>query len=101
MAGVLTLLITYPMVAWPYAFTQNQFNPKMLFRGFQMSFLGVIIFRSAYFGLFDSLHPMLPTKNNFLMNFTLGYAVSVFSTFLTHPIDQLRRVMMQTNGTPG
>lgn len=100
MAGVLTLLITYPMGVWQYAFTQNQFNPKILFKGFQMSCLGVLMFRSTYFGLFDSLNPILPNKNNFLINFTLGYVVSVNSSLVAYPIDQLRRAMMQVNGTP-
>ena len=68
-----------------------------------MSCFGVLMFRSTYFGLYDSLNPMLPAqfKNNFLVNFCLGYVVSVISTVIAYPIDQIRRIMMKANGTPG
>lgn len=49
-----------------------------LYRGFNISCVGIIVYRGLYFGMYDSLKPALPAqyKDNFLVNFALGWAVT-------------------------
>ena len=56
-------------------------------------------FRGAYFGLFDTLKPILLGENaNVLAVFALGYGVTVGSGILSYPVDTVRRRMMMTSG---
>lgn len=52
-----------------------------LYRGFNISCVGIIVYRGLYFGLYDSLKPMLPEnlQNSFLATFALGWAVTTGS----------------------
>ena len=46
-----------------------------LYRGFVISAVGIFIYRGFYFGLYDSLKPiLLPKDAGFLASFTLGYS---------------------------
>ena len=46
-----------------------------LYRGFVISAVGIFIYRGFYFGLYDSLKPiLLPADAGFLASFTLGYS---------------------------
>ena len=47
-----------------------------LYRGFVISCVGIIVYRGFYFGLFDTIRPMLPENANFLLTFSVGYAVT-------------------------
>lgn len=70
-----------------------------LYRGFVISCVGIFIYRGLYFGLYDSLKPMLLGKNtNLLYSFLLGWAVTVTSGLISYPIDTIRRRMMMTSG---
>jgi len=71
-----------------------------LYRGFVVSCVGIFIYRGFYFGLFDTLKPILiPGENpSLLLTFSLGYAVTVFSGLLAYPLDTVRRRMMMTSG---
>jgi len=71
-----------------------------LYRGFVISCVGIFIYRGFYFGLFDTLKPMLLPGDNpsLLLSFCLGYAVTVFSGLLAYPLDTIRRRMMMTAG---
>merc|ERR1712180_511590 len=55
-----------------------------LYRGFVISCVGIFIYRGMYFGLYDSIKPIV-----------LGDNASVFLSF---PIDTVRRRMMMTSG---
>lgn len=71
-----------------------------LYRGFVVSCVGIFIYRGFYFGLFDTLKPILLPGDNpsLLLSFALGYAVTVFSGLLAYPLDTIRRRMMMTSG---
>ena len=50
-----------------------------LYRGFVISAVGIFIYRGFYFGLYDSLKPiLLPKDAGFLASFTLGYSKYTF-----------------------
>ena len=68
-----------------------------LYRGFAVSCVGIVVYRGFYFGLYDSLKPLLPI-NNFATNFALGWAVTIFAGLLSYPLDTIRRRMMMTSG---
>lgn len=70
-----------------------------LYRGFVSSAFGIFLYRGAYFGLFDTLKPILCGDNaNLMASFALGYAVTVVSGILSYPVDTVRRRMMMTSG---
>jgi solute carrier family 25 (adenine nucleotide translocator) protein 4/5/6/31 len=71
-----------------------------LYRGFVISCVGIFIYRGLYFGLYDTLKPMLLGDNSgFLASFLLGWVVTVVSGLASYPIDTIRRRMMMTSGT--
>jgi len=70
-----------------------------LYRGFVISCVGIVVYRGFYFGLYDSLKPIILGENSGLfLNFILGYTVTVSSGLLSYPIDTIRRRMMMTSG---
>merc|ERR1719244_2293849 len=70
-----------------------------LYRGFVISCVGIVVYRGFYFGLYDSLKPILLGDNaNLMLSFILGYTVTVSSGLLSYPIDTIRRRMMMTSG---
>ena len=49
-----------------------------LYRGFVISCVGIIVYRGCYFGLYDTLKPMILGDSNSLMaSFALGYGKCV------------------------
>lgn len=71
-----------------------------LYRGFVISCVGIVIYRGLYFGIYDSIKPILPgdMKDNLAVNFLLGWGVTVGSGLASYPIDTIRRRMMMTSG---
>jgi len=71
-----------------------------LYRGFAISCVGIIVYRGLYFGLYDSLKPLLPAnmKDNFLASFLLGWGITIGAGLASYPIDTVRRRMMMTSG---
>ncbi|RNA12011.1 ADP-ATP carrier mitochondrial-like [Brachionus plicatilis] len=70
-----------------------------LYRGFMISCVGIVIYRGFYFGLYDTLKPILLNDDaNLLLLFSLGYAVTVASEIVSYPFDTVRRRMMMTSG---
>jgi solute carrier family 25 (adenine nucleotide translocator) protein 4/5/6/31 len=70
-----------------------------LYRGFNISVVGIIVYRGLYFGLYDSIKPMLgPLKDNLLANFLLGWGITIGAGLASYPIDTVRRRMMMTSG---
>jgi solute carrier family 25 (adenine nucleotide translocator) protein 4/5/6/31 len=72
-----------------------------LYRGFNISCAGIIVYRGLYFGLFDSLKPVILTgnmKDNFLASFILGWGITIVAGLASYPIDTIRRRMMMTSG---
>jgi solute carrier family 25 (adenine nucleotide translocator) protein 4/5/6/31 len=71
-----------------------------LYRGFVISCVGIFVYRGFYFGLYDTLKPMvLGPDAGFLLSFCLGYGVTVSAGLCSYPIDTVRRRMMMTSGT--
>jgi len=71
-----------------------------LYRGFVISCVGIFVYRGMYFGLYDSLKPILLGPDaGLLLSFCLGYGVTVTSGLMSYPIDTIRRRMMMTSGT--
>jgi len=70
-----------------------------LYRGFVISAVGIFIYRGMYFGLYDSLKPMLLGADAGVgASFLLGWAVTITSGLMSYPIDTVRRRMMMTSG---
>jgi len=70
-----------------------------LYRGFVISAVGIFIYRGLYFGMFDSIKPLMGADPSFALKFCLGYAVTVGAGIASYPIDTIRRRMMMTSGT--
>ncbi|KAE9410238.1 mitochondrial carrier [Gymnopus androsaceus JB14] len=73
-----------------------------LYRGFVPSVVGIIVYRGLYFGLFDSLKPVVlvgPLEGSFLAAFGLGWLVTNAAGLASYPLDTIRRRMMMTSGT--
>jgi len=72
-----------------------------LYRGFNISCVGIIVYRGLYFGVYDSVKPVVlvgAMRDNFLANFLLGWAVTIGAGLASYPIDTIRRRMMMTSG---
>jgi len=72
-----------------------------LYRGFLPSVVGIVVYRGLYFGMYDSLKPVVLTgslQNNFLASFILGWAVTTGAGIASYPLDTIRRRMMMTSG---
>jgi len=70
-----------------------------LYRGFAISAVGIFIYRGMYFGLFDTLKPLLLGENpNVSLSFLLGWGVTITAGLMSYPIDTIRRRMMMTSG---
>jgi len=72
-----------------------------LYRGFMPSVAGIIVYRGLYFGMYDSIKPVVltgPLANNFLASFALGWIVTTGAGIASYPLDTIRRRMMMTSG---
>lgn len=72
-----------------------------LYRGFNISCVGIIVYRGLYFGMYDSLKPVVLVGNlqdNFLASFLLGWGITIGAGLASYPIDTVRRRMMMTSG---
>ena len=72
-----------------------------LYRGFVISCTCIFIYRGLYFGLYDSLKPIVLGVGKdiaWLHTFLLGWAVTIVSGLTAYPIDTVKRRMMMTSG---
>lgn len=72
-----------------------------LYRGFAPSVLGIVVYRGLYFGMYDSIKPVVLTgalEGNFLASFLLGWTVTTGAGIASYPLDTIRRRMMMTSG---
>jgi len=71
-----------------------------LYRGFAISAVGIFIYRGLYFGLYDTIKPIVLGADAGLgISFILGWVVTVTAGLISYPIDTVRRRMMMTSGT--
>ncbi|KAJ1352215.1 hypothetical protein KIN20_008421 [Parelaphostrongylus tenuis] len=75
-------------------------GPIGMYRGFFVSVQGIIIYRAAYFGLFDTAKIVLATDGNlnFFIAWAIAQVVTVGSGILSYPWDTVRRRMMMQSG---
>jgi solute carrier family 25 (adenine nucleotide translocator) protein 4/5/6/31 len=72
-----------------------------LYRGFNISCVGIIVYRGLYFGMYDSLKPVVlqgNMKDSFFASFLLGWGITIGAGLASYPIDTVRRRMMMTSG---
>lgn len=74
-----------------------------LYRGFNVSVQGIIIYRAAYFGFFDTAKGMLPDpkKTPFLISWAIAQVVTTVAGIMSYPFDTVRRRMMMQSGRKG
>jgi solute carrier family 25 (adenine nucleotide translocator) protein 4/5/6/31 len=68
-----------------------------VYNGFAISCAGIIIYRGAYFGIYDSSKKAI-SQFGFWGKFLLGYAVTTVAGLAAYPIDTVRRRMMMNSG---
>lgn len=75
-------------------------GPIGLYRGFFVSVQGIIIYRAAYFGMFDTAKMVFSAdkKLNFFAAWAIAQVVTVGSGILSYPWDTVRRRMMMQSG---
>jgi solute carrier family 25 (adenine nucleotide translocator) protein 4/5/6/31 len=71
-----------------------------LYRGFFVSVQGIIIYRAAYFGMFDTAKHVFAKdkKLNFFAAWGIAQVVTIGSGILSYPWDTVRRRMMMQSG---
>jgi solute carrier family 25 (adenine nucleotide translocator) protein 4/5/6/31 len=73
-----------------------------LYRGFGPSVAGIVVYRGLYFGVYDSLKPVVlvgSLQGSFLASFALGWGVTIGAGLASYPLDTIRRRMMMTSGS--
>ncbi|XP_016197694.1 ADP,ATP carrier protein ER-ANT1 [Arachis ipaensis] len=74
-----------------------------LYRGFGVSIVGITMYRGMYFGIYDTVKPIIlvgPFEGNFFASFFLGWSITTSAGVCAYPFDTLRRRMMLTSGQP-
>ncbi|CAG0914874.1 unnamed protein product [Notodromas monacha] len=112
-AGATSLCFVYPL---DYARTrlgadvgkgaaQREFNGlgDCLSKTFKSDGLGIIIYRAAYFGFYDTARGMLPDpkKTPFLVSWAIAQVVTTVAGIMSYPFDTVRRRMMMQSGRKG
>lgn len=72
-----------------------------LYRGFSVSVQGIIIYRAAYFGFYDTTKGMLKTDAKhtpIVVSWMIAQTVTVISGIISYPFDTVRRRMMMQSG---
>lgn len=72
-----------------------------LYRGFNVSVVGIVVYRGLYFGMYDSFKPVLLTgklQDNFFASLALGWMITNGANLASYPLDTVRRRMMMTSG---
>lgn len=77
-------------------------GPLALYQGFGVSVQGIIVYRGAYFGLFDTAKGMIfedEKKANFFMRWAVAQAVTAMAGVISYPFDTVRRRLMMQSGS--
>jgi len=71
-----------------------------LYRGFFVSVQGIIIYRAAFFGLYDTAKGMTG-KTSLLVSWAIAQTVTTASGIISYPFDTVRRRLMMQSGRKG
>jgi len=74
-----------------------------LYRGFGVSVQGIIIYRAAFFGCYDTAKGMLPDPKNtpLVISWMIAQTVTTAAGIISYPFDTVRRRMMMQSGRKG
>ncbi|XP_046504776.1 ADP/ATP translocase 1 [Equus quagga] len=74
-----------------------------LYQGFNVSVQGIIIYRAAYFGVYDTAKGMLPDPKNvhIIVSWMIAQTVTAVAGLVSYPFDTVRRRMMMQSGRKG
>ncbi|XP_061419768.1 ADP/ATP translocase 1-like [Lethenteron reissneri] len=74
-----------------------------LYQGFNVSVQGIIIYRAAYFGIYDTAKGMMPNPKStpLVVSWMIAQTVTAVSGFVSYPFDTVRRRMMMQSGRKG
>jgi len=74
-------------------------GPMALYQGFGVSVQGIIVYRGAYFGLYDTAKEALLTNDSpFLFKFLVAQVVTNAAGIISYPFDTVRRRLMMSAG---
>ncbi|XP_069487608.1 ADP/ATP translocase 1 [Ambystoma mexicanum] len=76
---------------------------KGLYQGFNVSVQGIIIYRAAYFGVYDTAKGMMPDPKNvhIMVSWMIAQSVTAVAGLASYPFDTVRRRMMMQSGRKG
>jgi len=74
-----------------------------LYKGFGVSVQGIIIYRAAFFGLYDTAKGMLPDPKSagLILSWAIAQCVTTVSGIISYPFDTVRRRLMMQSGRKG
>jgi solute carrier family 25 (adenine nucleotide translocator) protein 4/5/6/31 len=80
-------------------------GPLALYNGFGVSVIGIIPYRGAYFGLYDSLREKNPWKNDLgvlglLSKFAVAQTAAIAAGYASYPFDTVRRRLQMQSEKP-
>ncbi|XP_065879511.1 ADP,ATP carrier protein ER-ANT1 isoform X4 [Euphorbia lathyris] len=95
----------HQVVCWECGFRKTCASDGIagLYRGFGVSIVGITLYRGMYFGIYDTMKPLIlvgPFEANFFASFLLGWSITTVSGVCAYPFDTVRRRMMLTSGQP-
>jgi len=75
---------------------------KGLYRGFWVSIQGIVVYRGAFFGLFDTLKTLVPKEftgfKRVFASWAVAQTVTAVAGVVSYPFDTIRRRMMMQSG---
>lgn len=80
--------------------TARRTGVTSLYQGFNVSVQGIIVYRGAYFGMYDTSIAVLfgDKKPNVLLKWGVAQTVTAMSGIISYPFDTVRRRMMMMAG---
>ena len=100
MLGRLSKVTEYQVYTSKNYYFLITFNKFPLFRGLIPSLQYMIIYRGAYYGLFDTTAPYMNSdgKMTFTEAFLVGQVVTLIAAMTSYPLDTVRRRLMMGAG---
>uniref|UniRef100_G1QCP7 ADP/ATP translocase n=1 Tax=Myotis lucifugus TaxID=59463 RepID=G1QCP7_MYOLU len=76
---------------------------RSLYQGFNVSVQGIVIYRTAYFGVYDTAKGMLPDPKNthVFISWMITQSITVVAGLTSYPFDTVCRCMMMHLGRKG